>query len=211
MFHLHIVFHFLVSSLIAAFSWWFVLHLFKFWKFRRVNKFSLFCFIKYAVNYVGPGLKICLFASCNLWLTFPVSLQIITLDFDQIEILFQIFNWFPCTAVRSLILDLVLTHLWFWDKPKLSVTFRTMKGKETFFILYWLIDFGMLILFKCHRTLDIAKTVMKERSYVHGKTDQIIHLSKDGKLEKVLCINWSRYYDLDLYSFEKVCFIFPHW
>ncbi|KAK2372574.1 Suppressor of RPS4-RLD 1 [Trifolium repens] len=36
------------------------------------------------------------------------------------------------------------------------------------------------------RTLDIAKTVMKERSYVHGKTDQIIHLSKDGKLEKIM-------------------------
>lgn len=36
------------------------------------------------------------------------------------------------------------------------------------------------------RTLDIAKTVMKERSYVHGKTDQIIHLSNDGKLEEIM-------------------------
>ncbi|XP_027193136.1 suppressor of RPS4-RLD 1 isoform X2 [Cicer arietinum] len=36
------------------------------------------------------------------------------------------------------------------------------------------------------RTLDIAKTVMKERSYVHGKTDQIIHLSKDGRLEEIM-------------------------
>ncbi|XP_045812223.1 suppressor of RPS4-RLD 1 [Trifolium pratense] len=36
------------------------------------------------------------------------------------------------------------------------------------------------------RTLDIAKTVMKERTYVHGKTDQIIHLSKDGKLEEIM-------------------------
>ncbi|CAI8588945.1 unnamed protein product [Vicia faba] len=36
------------------------------------------------------------------------------------------------------------------------------------------------------RTLEIAKTVMKERSYVHGKTDQIIHLSKDGKLEEIM-------------------------
>ncbi|RDX78629.1 Suppressor of RPS4-RLD 1, partial [Mucuna pruriens] len=33
------------------------------------------------------------------------------------------------------------------------------------------------------RTLDIAKTVIKEKSYVYSKTDQIIRLSKDGKLE----------------------------
>ncbi|KAJ1414511.1 Tetratricopeptide-like helical domain superfamily [Sesbania bispinosa] len=36
------------------------------------------------------------------------------------------------------------------------------------------------------RTLDIAKTVIKERSYVYSKTDQIIHLSKDGKLEEIM-------------------------
>lgn len=161
-------------------------------------------------------------ACCNIWLTFPVSLQIITLGFNQIELLIWIFIWFLCTAVRSLILDLVLTHPWFWDKPKLFVTFRTMKGEEIFFILYWLTGFGMLILFKYHRTLEIAKTVMKERSYVHGKTDQIIHLSKDGKLEEVLCFHWSIYFllcfyvawgpltcDPDLYSFEKFV-LFSH-
>ncbi|KAG5028907.1 hypothetical protein JHK87_012421 [Glycine soja] len=36
------------------------------------------------------------------------------------------------------------------------------------------------------RTLEIAKTVMKERSFVHSKTDKIIHLSKDGKLEEIM-------------------------
>ncbi|KAG4973185.1 hypothetical protein JHK87_030006 [Glycine soja] len=36
------------------------------------------------------------------------------------------------------------------------------------------------------RTLDIAKTVIKEKSYVYSKTDQIICLFKDGKLEEVV-------------------------
>ncbi|KAK7263223.1 hypothetical protein RJT34_30810 [Clitoria ternatea] len=36
------------------------------------------------------------------------------------------------------------------------------------------------------RTLDIAKSVMKERSFVRSKTDEIIHLSKDGKLEAIM-------------------------
>ncbi|RYQ80816.1 hypothetical protein Ahy_Scaffold1g106965 isoform A [Arachis hypogaea] len=36
------------------------------------------------------------------------------------------------------------------------------------------------------RTLDISKTVIKERTYVYSKTDQIIHLLKDGKLEEVI-------------------------
>ncbi|KAL4343737.1 hypothetical protein HN51_061997 [Arachis hypogaea] len=36
------------------------------------------------------------------------------------------------------------------------------------------------------RTLDIAKTVMKERSYVYSKKDKIIHLAKDGKLEEIM-------------------------
>ncbi|TKY55649.1 Suppressor of RPS4-RLD 1 [Spatholobus suberectus] len=36
------------------------------------------------------------------------------------------------------------------------------------------------------RTLEIAKTVMKERSFVRSKTDKIIHLSKDGKLEEIM-------------------------
>ncbi|XP_027345118.1 suppressor of RPS4-RLD 1-like isoform X2 [Abrus precatorius] len=36
------------------------------------------------------------------------------------------------------------------------------------------------------RTLDILKTVMKERSFVRSKTDEIIHLSKDGKLEEIM-------------------------
>ncbi|RZB78431.1 Suppressor of RPS4-RLD 1 [Glycine soja] len=48
---------------------------------------------------------------------------------------------------------------------------------------------GMLILFKHHRTLDIAKTVIKEKSYVYSKTDQIICLFKDGKLEEVIHAN----------------------
>ncbi|KAL3039302.1 hypothetical protein AAZX31_01G178100 [Glycine max] len=39
------------------------------------------------------------------------------------------------------------------------------------------------------RTLDIAKTVIKEKSYVYSKTDQIIRLSKDGKLEEVIHAN----------------------
>ncbi|KAG4386473.1 hypothetical protein AAZX31_11G049700 [Glycine max] len=47
----------------------------------------------------------------------------------------------------------------------------------------------MLILFKHHRTLDIAKTVIKEKSYVYSKTDQIICLFKDGKLEEVIHAN----------------------
>ncbi|KAL2962700.1 hypothetical protein AAZX31_17G159100 [Glycine max] len=36
------------------------------------------------------------------------------------------------------------------------------------------------------RTLEIAKTVMKERSFVRSKTDKIIHLSEDGKLEEIM-------------------------
>ncbi|RYQ80817.1 hypothetical protein Ahy_Scaffold1g106965 isoform H [Arachis hypogaea] len=44
----------------------------------------------------------------------------------------------------------------------------------------------ILILNECHRTLDISKTVIKERTYVYSKTDQIIHLLKDGKLEEVI-------------------------
>ncbi|KAK7252790.1 hypothetical protein RIF29_36996 [Crotalaria pallida] len=36
------------------------------------------------------------------------------------------------------------------------------------------------------RTLDIAKTIMKERTYVFSKTDNIIRLSKDGKLEEIM-------------------------
>ncbi|KAI9113425.1 hypothetical protein K1719_015352 [Acacia pycnantha] len=36
------------------------------------------------------------------------------------------------------------------------------------------------------RTLNVAKTVMKERSFVYSKTDEIIHLSKDGKLEDIM-------------------------
>ncbi|XP_020230351.1 suppressor of RPS4-RLD 1 [Cajanus cajan] len=39
------------------------------------------------------------------------------------------------------------------------------------------------------RTLDVAKTVIKEKSYVYSKTDQIIHLSKDGKLKEVMHAN----------------------
>ncbi|KAL2348343.1 hypothetical protein Fmac_002343 [Flemingia macrophylla] len=39
------------------------------------------------------------------------------------------------------------------------------------------------------RTLDIAKTVIEEKSYVYSKTDEIIHLSKDGKLEEIANAN----------------------
>ncbi|XP_054810683.1 suppressor of RPS4-RLD 1 isoform X2 [Prosopis cineraria] len=36
------------------------------------------------------------------------------------------------------------------------------------------------------RTLNVAKTIMKERSFVYSTTDEIIHLSKDGKLEDIM-------------------------
>lgn len=35
------------------------------------------------------------------------------------------------------------------------------------------------------RTLDVAKTVMKDKKYVHNKADDIIDLSKDGKLQDI--------------------------
>ncbi|QCD91380.1 Ca2+/calmodulin-dependent protein kinase [Vigna unguiculata] len=40
----------------------------------------------------------------------------------------------------------------------------------------------------CERTLNIAKTVIKEKSHVYSKTDHIIRLSKDGKLDEVICV-----------------------
>ncbi|KAK9949075.1 hypothetical protein M0R45_004618 [Rubus argutus] len=36
------------------------------------------------------------------------------------------------------------------------------------------------------RTLDVAKTIMKERLYVHNKVDSLIDLSRDGKLQDVM-------------------------
>ncbi|OWM82121.1 hypothetical protein CDL15_Pgr001695 [Punica granatum] len=36
------------------------------------------------------------------------------------------------------------------------------------------------------RTLDVAKTIIKEKAYVRSKTDGIIDLSKDGKLEEIM-------------------------
>ncbi|KAF7828654.1 suppressor of RPS4-RLD 1-like isoform X1 [Senna tora] len=36
------------------------------------------------------------------------------------------------------------------------------------------------------RTLNVAKIVMKERSFVYSKTDDIINLSEDGKLEDIM-------------------------
>ncbi|XP_014509321.1 suppressor of RPS4-RLD 1 [Vigna radiata var. radiata] len=36
------------------------------------------------------------------------------------------------------------------------------------------------------RTLEIAKTVIKERTYVRSKTDKIIHISEAGKLEEIM-------------------------
>ncbi|KAF7809893.1 suppressor of RPS4-RLD 1 [Senna tora] len=36
------------------------------------------------------------------------------------------------------------------------------------------------------RTLEVAKTVLKERSFVYSKTDEMIHLSKDGKLDDIM-------------------------
>ncbi|KOM44979.1 hypothetical protein LR48_Vigan06g028500 [Vigna angularis] len=39
------------------------------------------------------------------------------------------------------------------------------------------------------RTLNIAKTVIKEKSHVYSKTDHIIRLSKDGKLDEVTHAN----------------------
>lgn len=38
---------------------------------------------------------------------------------------------------------------------------------------------------QCGRTLDVAKTIMKERLYVHNKLDNLIDLSRDGKLQDV--------------------------
>ncbi|KAH9663843.1 Suppressor of RPS4-RLD 1 [Citrus sinensis] len=35
------------------------------------------------------------------------------------------------------------------------------------------------------RTLDVAKTVMKDKKYVHNKADDIIDLSEDGKLQDI--------------------------
>ena len=70
----------------------------------------------------------------------------------------------------------------------MSDTILTMKGRAPVFLYINKLAQEMLIIIKCHRTLDIAKTVSKERSYVYSKTDQIIHLSKDGKLEEVSCL-----------------------
>ncbi|KAK7834094.1 suppressor of rps4-rld 1 [Quercus suber] len=39
------------------------------------------------------------------------------------------------------------------------------------------------------RTLDVAKTVIKDQLYVYSKEDKIIDLSKDGKLEDILGAN----------------------
>ncbi|KAJ0040577.1 hypothetical protein Pint_27946 [Pistacia integerrima] len=36
------------------------------------------------------------------------------------------------------------------------------------------------------RTINVAKTVMKDKQYVHNKTDDIIDLSKDGKLQDIM-------------------------
>eukprot|EP00261_Vitis_vinifera_P021485 XP_010652744.1 PREDICTED: suppressor of RPS4-RLD 1 isoform X3 [Vitis vinifera] len=36
------------------------------------------------------------------------------------------------------------------------------------------------------RTLDVAKTVMKEKRYVHNKADDIMYLSEDGKLQEIM-------------------------
>ncbi|XP_027919337.1 suppressor of RPS4-RLD 1-like [Vigna unguiculata] len=36
------------------------------------------------------------------------------------------------------------------------------------------------------RTLEVAKAVIKERTFVRSKTDKIIHLSEDGKLEEIM-------------------------
>ncbi|KAJ0096832.1 hypothetical protein Patl1_28575 [Pistacia atlantica] len=36
------------------------------------------------------------------------------------------------------------------------------------------------------RTINVAKTVMKDKQYVHNKTDGIIDLSKDGKLQDIM-------------------------
>ncbi|KAK9286712.1 hypothetical protein L1049_015115 [Liquidambar formosana] len=36
------------------------------------------------------------------------------------------------------------------------------------------------------RTLDVAKTVMKEKTFVYNKADDMIDLSKDGKLEEIM-------------------------
>lgn len=94
--------------------------------------------------------------------------------------------------MKSSVLDLVLTPLWLLDKPKLSAISLTTSGKNPIYILNYFTGIWNSHTFKFHRTINVAKTVMKEKSFVYSKTDEIIHLSKDGKLEDVSCwiIDW---------------------
>ncbi|KAL2317336.1 hypothetical protein Fmac_031212 [Flemingia macrophylla] len=67
---------------------------------------------------------------------------------------------------------------------KLSEEFNSGFGSHTPMILGQAKVVGYFPYYE--RTLEIAKTVMKERSYIRGKTDNIIHLSQDGKLEEIM-------------------------
>lgn len=90
-----------------------------------------------------------------------------------------------CNSVKSSILDLALTHHWFSDRQKLFATSQIMKGKSLLWPVFRVDVFTILIICWCCRTLDVAKTVIMDKSYVYNKADEVIDLSKDGKLEDV--------------------------
>lgn len=92
-------------------------------------------------------------------------------------------------------LDLGLIHQLSLDKQKLFAIFQILKGKGC--LLFYLVlncfqpipalisSFTAYRSCQCGRTLDVAKTIMKERLYVHNKLDNLIDLSRDGKLQDV--------------------------
>lgn len=91
-------------------------------------------------------------------------------------------------------LDLGLIHQLSLDKQKLFAIFQILKGIGCL-LFYLVLNCFQSPLFissstayhsyQCGRTLDVAKTIMKERLYVHNKVDSLIDLSRDGKLQDV--------------------------
>lgn len=59
-----------------------------------------------------------------------------------------------------------------------------MKGKYLFDLLTTGLLQIHIILLYC-RTLDITKMIMRDKLFVHNKSDEPIDLSKEGKLENV--------------------------
>ncbi|KAL5168389.1 Suppressor of RPS4-RLD 1 [Glycine soja] len=97
---------------------------------------------------------------------------------------------YTCLLCLKLLFNIILV-VSFMNMRVLAVLSRFIKANKAQECLNQMLQIdgsssGMLILFKHHRTLDIAKTVIKEKSYVYSKTDQIICLFKDGKLEEVV-------------------------